>query len=52
MGAETLVWCRLAGEPISVRLEGESAVRPGETLALGFPAERLNLFDAATGARL
>jgi multiple sugar transport system ATP-binding protein len=52
MGAETLVWCRLADELLSVRLEGESTVKVGETLALGFLADRLNVFDAATGARL
>jgi multiple sugar transport system ATP-binding protein len=52
MGAETLVWCRVGGEPISVRLEGEAAVETGDNLSLGFPADRLNLFDAATGARL
>jgi hypothetical protein len=27
-------------------------VRVGEALKLGFPANRLNVFDGATGARL
>jgi multiple sugar transport system ATP-binding protein len=52
MGAETLVWCRVAGEQMAVRLDGESTVKVGDTLSLGFPAERLNLFETATGARL
>jgi multiple sugar transport system ATP-binding protein len=52
MGAETLVWCRVGDGLVSVRMEGESEVRVGETLKLGFPANRLNVFDSATGARL
>jgi multiple sugar transport system ATP-binding protein len=52
MGAETLVWCRVGDGLVSVRMEGESDVRVGETLKLGFPANRLNVFDGATGARL
>ncbi len=52
MGAETLVWCRVGDGLVSVRMEGESEVRVGETLKLGFPAGRLNIFDSATGARL
>jgi multiple sugar transport system ATP-binding protein len=52
MGAETLVWCRVDGELMSVRLDGETTTRVGETMQVGFPADRLNLFDAASGARL
>jgi multiple sugar transport system ATP-binding protein len=52
MGAETLVWCRLGEGLLSVRMEGESTVQVGDTVRLGFPAKRLNLFDCATGARL
>ena len=52
MGAETIVWCRLAGQTLSVRVEGESAIAPGSTLPVGFPIERVNLFDAKTGLRL
>jgi multiple sugar transport system ATP-binding protein len=52
MGAETLAWCRVAGDLIAVRLDGDSPVAVGDTLRLGFPPERLNLFDAASGVRL
>jgi multiple sugar transport system ATP-binding protein len=52
MGAETLVWTKVAGEPFAVRLEGDAPIRVGETLPLAFPPERINLFDAGTGARL
>ena len=52
MGAETLVWTTFAGKPFAIRLDGDAAVRIGERLPLAFPPDRLNLFDAATGARL
>ncbi len=52
MGPETIVWCRLAGETLSVRVEGESDIAAGARLPLGFPVERVNLFDAQTGLRL
>ena len=52
MGAETLVWTRIAGEPFAVRLEGDAQVAVGQDMPLGFPAGRLNLFDAASGIRL
>jgi multiple sugar transport system ATP-binding protein len=52
MGAETLVWCRVAGEPMAVRLDGEAIIKVGDTLPVGFPPDRLNLFDAASGERL
>jgi multiple sugar transport system ATP-binding protein len=52
MGAETIVWCRVAGKPLSVRLDGDADVKSGERLAVRFPIERMNIFDAATGARL
>jgi multiple sugar transport system ATP-binding protein len=52
MGAETIVWTKIAGEPFSVRVEGDAPVQSGEGLELGFPANRLNLFDAESGVRL
>jgi hypothetical protein len=35
-----------------VRVEGESAIAAGARLPIGFPIERVNLFDAKTGLRL
>jgi multiple sugar transport system ATP-binding protein len=52
MGAETVVWTKVAGEPFAIRLEGDAPIKVGEKLPLAFPPERLNLFDAETGARL
>jgi multiple sugar transport system ATP-binding protein len=52
MGAETLVWTSVAGQPFAIRLDGDAPVRIGDELGLRFPPERLNLFDLETGSRL
>ena len=52
MGPETIIWCRVAGQTLSVRVDGESTIAAGERLPIAFPTERVNLFDAKTGLRL
>ena len=52
MGSDLLVWTRLAGAPVSVRLPAETRVAVGDHLPLRFPPERISLFDPATGERL
>ncbi len=52
MGADTLVWCRLGGQPLSVRVPSDRPVRAGDTLPIGFAPDRLSLFDGESGARL
>jgi multiple sugar transport system ATP-binding protein len=52
MGAETLVWTKVAGEPLSIRLDGDTQITAGQALPVAFPPDRLSLFDAATGIRL
>jgi multiple sugar transport system ATP-binding protein len=52
MGAETIVWCQVAGQNFAVRVEGETTIRAGARLPLALPPERLNVFDAKTGVRL
>jgi multiple sugar transport system ATP-binding protein len=52
MGADTLVWTKIAGEPFAIRLDGEAQVQIGQEVPLAFPVDRLNLFDARSGARL
>jgi multiple sugar transport system ATP-binding protein len=52
MGAETILWCRVGGQPLSVRVEGDSAIRAGAKVPLAFPIERVNVFDAKSGLRL
>ena len=52
MGAETLVWARVAGEPFSLRVEHTVKLRPGDRIDLGFPGENVHVFRAGTGERL
>jgi len=52
MGSDTLVWVHFAGQSVRVRTEGQSGLKSGDTLTIGFDAARLHLFDAATELRL
>lgn len=46
MGADTLIWCRLAnGVPVSLRQGADFTGKPGDTLPVSFPAASLSLFD-------
>jgi multiple sugar transport system ATP-binding protein len=52
MGSDLLAWTRLGEQPMSIRLPAETRLDTGDHLRIQFPDHRLNLFDAATGARL
>ncbi|ORE98397.1 ABC transporter ATP-binding protein [Aurantimonas sp. 22II-16-19i] len=52
MGADTIVWTSLAGVPLTIRTDGETEIRPGETIRFGFDPASACLFDAATDLRL
>jgi multiple sugar transport system ATP-binding protein len=52
MGSDLLAWTRLGGLPLSIRLPAETRLTPGDRLRVLLPEHRLNLFDAASGARL
>jgi len=52
MGSDTLVWIDFAGQSVRMRAEGQSGLKSGEQLTIGFDASRLHLFDTATEARL
>jgi multiple sugar transport system ATP-binding protein len=52
MGSDTLVWVDFAGQSVRVRTEGQSGLKSGETLTIGFDASRLHLFDMTTETRL
>ncbi|WP_435170129.1 ABC transporter ATP-binding protein [Falsirhodobacter sp. 1013] len=52
MGADTLVWTRLADRPFRVRMDGEARIRAGQVLPVGFDPANLSLFDAASEMRL
>ena len=52
MGADTLLWTELGGQPMSVRVDGERVFEVGQTLRFTFDPARLSVFDAATGERV
>ena len=52
MGADTLVWTTLAGQPFRFRVDGGTKVGEGESMQIGFDPARASLFDHATEERL
>ncbi|TFF25120.1 ABC transporter ATP-binding protein [Jiella endophytica] len=52
MGADTIVWTSLAGHPLTIRTDGETEIRPGQTIEFGFDPANACLFDAETDLRL
>ncbi|MGB1033462.1 MAG: ABC transporter ATP-binding protein, partial [Primorskyibacter sp.] len=52
MGSDTLVWIDFAGQSVRVRTEGQSGLRSGQPLDIGFDAARLHLFDTSSEIRL
>jgi multiple sugar transport system ATP-binding protein len=52
MGANTLVWTKLAGTNFAFLIDSQSRLKVGERVTIGFDPGRVSLFDEATGARL
>jgi len=52
MGSDQLAWLRLGDHPLSMRLSAETNIVAGGPIPLRLPADKLNLFDAASGRRL
>ncbi len=52
MGADSLVWLRLNGHPLSARVDAGKRYRVGEKMKIGFKPDVLSLFDAQTEERL
>ncbi len=52
MGADSLVWLRLNGHPLSARVEAGKRYRAGEKVRIAFKPDTLSLFDAQTEERL
>ena len=52
MGADTLVWSRLDGHELRFRVDGQTPVRKGDRVNVGFDPARASVFDAATEMRL
>jgi sn-glycerol 3-phosphate transport system ATP-binding protein len=53
LGAERLVYGKIAGEPLIVRIEeGRPSPQPGDAIRVKPREDRLHAFDAATGKRI
>lgn len=52
MGSDTLVWTTLADAPFRFRVEGQSNLKRGDNVAVGFNVERMSLFDVYNEERL
>lgn len=52
MGADTLVWAVLDGKEFRFRVDGQSLLRAGETVRIGFDPAKASIFDAASELRL
>ncbi len=52
MGADTLVWVKVAGVDFRLRMEGQARVHYGDKLYIGFDPARASMFDKGTEGRL
>jgi multiple sugar transport system ATP-binding protein len=52
MGADTLVWTKVAGTNFAFLVDSENRLAVGERITIGFDPARASLFDEATGVRL
>jgi multiple sugar transport system ATP-binding protein len=52
MGADSLVWMRLAGEILSARTTDDHVFKPGQPVSVAFDLTRASLFDTKTQERL
>jgi multiple sugar transport system ATP-binding protein len=52
MGSDVLVWTKLAGTNLSLRVAPETKVRVGERVLVGFDPARASIFTEADGSRL
>jgi len=52
MGADTLVWTKLGGHELRLRMDGQASVKEGQEIEIGLSADSMHLFDSQTEARL
>ncbi len=52
MGADTLVWTKVARRDFRLRMEGQARVAPGDAIHIGFDPIRASIFDKGTEERL
>jgi multiple sugar transport system ATP-binding protein len=52
MGSDTLVWAKVGGEDLRIRMDGQARVGEGDKIFVGFTAARAHMFDQGTEKRL
>ncbi len=52
MGADNLLWLKLAGQSMSVRIAGQRRYKPGTAVTLSFDMAVASIFDAGNENRL
>lgn len=52
MGADTLVWSSFQDKPFRFRVEGQTQMKTGDEVTIGFDIEQVSLFDVETEQRL
>jgi sn-glycerol 3-phosphate transport system ATP-binding protein len=52
LGADSIVLCEIGGQPILVRQDGFSKLRPGDIVRLDWTEGDEHQFDPATGLRV
>ncbi|MCV0396558.1 MAG: sn-glycerol-3-phosphate ABC transporter ATP-binding protein UgpC [Rhizobiaceae bacterium] len=52
MGSDTLVWTRVGGQPLAVRLPTERAPEEGDTISIGFDPMNASIFGTDDDSRL
>ena len=52
MGADTLVWTSIEGNPISIRLEGNSNYNLNDEINISFDINKSSIFDSQSEERI
>lgn len=51
MGSDTLVWSKLGGQEFRFRVDGQSMLRAGDRVQIGFDPAQASVFDAESEHR-
>ena len=52
MGADTLIWTSIEGNPISIRLEGSSNYNLNDEINISFDINKSSIFDSQSEERI
>ena len=52
MGSDTLVYAKMAGQDVNIRMDGHAVVKAGDEIEVGLDPARMSLFDPKSEKRL